>query len=193
MFMMKKIQILLIGLMFTMPCSVLAQNYVYGDVNGDGEVTISDVNAVIAVILGEYHFKSVVGSWISEYAIDDNGERFEIPEVIKVSFDFYEDQTGQYGYSSNQQNNIIINYVDLKWEQQLNRLYLWFDDGDHEELYYRIDEDGYLLLSLDAQLTKYTAYRPVDHDHPLGIAKDSHHSDKAAAIKSISRAVGIGE
>ena len=52
MFMMKKIKILLIGLMLTMPCSVFAQNYVYGDVNGDGEVNIADVNVIIDIILG---------------------------------------------------------------------------------------------------------------------------------------------
>lgn len=193
MYMMKKIQILLIGLMFAMPCSMLAQTYVYGDVNGDGEVSIADVNDVIGVILGVNHFKSIVGSWISEYAIGDNGERYEIPEAIKVSFDFHEDQTGEYGYSSYYNHNIVIKYVDLKWEQQLNRLYLWFDDGDHEELYYKIDVDGYLLLSLNARLTQYTAYCPVDNDHPLGADTDSHHSDKAATIKSISRAVGIGK
>lgn len=191
--MMKKILILLIAMMFTMPCSMLAQNYIYGDVNGDGEVTIADVNAVIGVILGEHHSKSVVGSWISEYAIDDNGERFEIPEQIKVCFDFYEGQTGQYGYSTYSNSNIIITYIDLKWEQQFNRLYLWFDDGDHEELYYRIDENGYLLLSLNAQFTQYTAYCPVDHDHPLGTGMDSHHSDDTVVIKPIPRAIGLGE
>lgn len=193
MFMMKKIKILLIGLMLTMPCSVFAQNYVYGDVNGDGEVNIADVNAVVGVILGDHHFKSIVGSWISEYAIDENGERFDIPEQIKVSFDFFEDQSGIYGYSTYYNHNTTIDYIGLKWEQQLNRLYLWFDDGDHEELYYTINDDGYLLLSLNAQLTQYTAYCPVDHDHPLGAGKDSHHSDKAAAIKSVSRAVGLGK
>ena len=190
--MMKKIKILLIGLMLTMPCSVFAQNYVYGDVNGDGEVNIADVNAVVGVILGDHHFKSIVGSWISEYAIDENGERFDIPEQIKVSFDFFEDQSGIYGYSTYYNHNTTIDYIGLKWEQQLNRLYLWFDDGDHEELYYTINDDGYLLLSLNAQLTQYTAYCPVDHDHPLGVGKDSHHSDKAATIKSVSRAVGLG-
>ena len=138
MFMMKKIKILLIGLMLTMPCSVFAQNYVYGDVNGDGEVNIADVNAVVGVILGDHHFKSIVGSWISEYAIDENGERFDIPEQIKVSFDFFEDQSGIYGYSTYYNQNTTIDYNGLKWEQQLNRLYLWFDDGDHEELYYTI-------------------------------------------------------
>ena len=193
MFMMKKIKILLIGLMFTMPCSVLAQNYVYGDVNGDGEVTIADVNAVIDVILGEHHSNSIVGSWISEYAVDDSGERFDIPDQIKVSFDFYEDHTGEYGYSTYSNHNIIIDYIDLTWEQQFNRLYLWFDDGEHEELYYTINEDGYLLLSLNAQLTQYTAYCPVDHEHPLGSDMDSHHSDKAATIKSVSRVVDLGK
>ena len=191
--MMKKILIFFIAMMFTMPCSVLAQNYIYGDVNGDGEVTVADVNAIIGVILGEHHSNSVVGSWISEYAIDVNGERFEIPDQIKVCFDFYEDQTGQYGYSTYSNPNIIITYIDMKWEQQFNRLYLWFDDGDHEELYYKIDENGYLLLSLNAQFTQYTGYCPVDHDHPLGTGMDSHHSDNTAAIKSISRAVGLGE
>ena len=191
--MMKKIKILLIGLLFTMPCSVLAQNFVYGDVNGDGEVNIADVNAVVGVILGDHHFKSIVGSWISEYAIDENGERFDIPEQIKVSFDFFEDQSGIYGYSTYYNHNTTIDYIGLKWEQQLNRLYLWFDDGDHEELYYTINDDGYLLLSLNAQLTQYTAYCPVDHDHPLGAGKDSHHSDKAATIKSVSRVVGLGK
>ena len=191
--MMKKIKILLIGLMLTMPCSVFAQNYVYGDVNGDGEVNIADVNAVVGVILGDHHFKSIVGSWISEYAIDENGERFDVPEQIKVSFDFFEDQSGIYGYSTYYNHNTTIDYVGLKWEQQFNRLYLWFDDGDHEELYYTINDDGYLLLSLNAQLTQYTAYCPVDHDHPLGAGKDSHHSDKAATIKSVSRVVGLGK
>ena len=190
--MMKKIKILLMGLMLTMPCSVFAQNYVYGDVNGDGEVNIADVNAVVGVILGDHHFKSIVGSWISEYAIDENGERFDIPEQIKVSFDFFEDQSGIYGYSTYYNHNTTIDYIGLKWEQQLNRLYLWFDDGDHEELYYTINDDGYLLLSLNAQLTQYTAYCPVDHDHPLGAGKDSHHSDKAVTIKSVSRAVSLG-
>lgn len=182
MFMMKKIQILLFGLMLALPCSVFAQNFLYGDVNGDGEVNVSDVNAVVSVILGDYHSKSIVGSWVSEYALDDNGERFDIPEPIKVSFDFYEDQTGLWGYYPNNNNNAPADYVGLKWEQQVKRLYLWFNDGNHEELYYRINEDGYLLLSLNAQMTQYTAYRPVDHDHPLGsrqVNKDSHHSKRA--------------
>ena len=191
--MMKKIQIFLVGLMLFMPCSVFGQNFLYGDVNGDGEVDISDVNAVIGVIMGDqYHNKSIVGCWVSEYALDDNGERFDIPDPIKVSFDFYGNQSGRWGCYTDY-NHGIIDYVGLKWEQQVKRLYLWFDDGDHEELYYKIDENGYLLLSLNAQFTQYTGYCPVDHDHPLGTGMDSHHSDNTAAIKSISRAVGLGK
>ena len=148
---------------------------------------------VFDVILGEHHSNSIVGSWISEYAIDDSGERFDIPDQIKVSFDFYEDHTGEYGYSTYSNHNIIIDYIDLTWEQQFNRLYLWFDDGEHEELYYTINEDGYLLLSLNAQLTQYTAYCPVDHEHPLGGCMDSYHSDRAATIKSVSRVVDLGK
>lgn len=181
--MMKKIQFLLLGLMFIMPCSAFGQKFLYGDVNGDGEVNISDVNTVIGVILGDNYFKSIVGSWVSEYALDENGERFDIPDPIKVSFDFYEDQSGQWG-SYTDYNHGIIDYVGLKWEQQLRRLYLWFNDGNHEELYYGFNEDGYLLLSLNTQMTQYTAYRPVNQGNPLGINKVSKET-----IKSISRAI----
>lgn len=189
--MMKKIQIFLVGLMLFMPCSVLGQNFLYGDVNGDGEVDISDVNAVIGVIMGDqYHNKSIVGCWVSEYALDDNGERFDIPDPIKVSFDFYGNQSGRWGCYTDY-NNGIIDYVGLKWEQQVKRLYLWFDDGDHEELYYGFNEEGYLLLSLNSQMTQYTAYRPVTDGNPFGASKESRHSDSPAATKSVSRAVGV--
>lgn len=194
MFMMKKIQILLIGLMFSFPCNLFAQSYLYGDVNGDGEVNVSDVNAVIGVILGDYHSStSIVGSWISEYALDDNGERFDIPAPIMVSFDFYEDHTGQWGYHPNN-NTEITDYVGFTWEQQAKRLYLWFDDGDHEELYYGFNEEGYLLLSLNAQLTQYTAYCPVHHDNLVvttKVNKETRHSDRAVPSKSLPSMVAI--
>lgn len=186
--MMKKIQLLLIGLLLAFPYSGQAQNYLYGDVNNDGEVNIADVNAVISAILGNYHFQSIEGNWISEYALDENDEVFAIPDPIKVSFKFNEDQTGEYGYRYNNYGSIAVGYVDFRWERQATRLYLWFADGDHEELYYGFNEDGYLLLSLNAHMSQYTAYRPVDHDHPLEdgkVSKDSHH----VAVKSISRAV----
>ena len=186
--MMKKIQFLLLGLVLMMACSVFAQSYLYGDVNNDGEVNIADVNAVIGVILGNYHYQSIVGNWISEYALDENDEVFEIPDPIKVSFKFNEDQTGEYGYRYNYYGSIAVGYVDLEWEQQATRLYMWFADGDHEELYYRFNEDGYLLLSRNAQMSQYTAYRPVDHDHPLEAGKVSEDSHPVA-IKSPSRAL----
>jgi hypothetical protein len=49
--MMKKLQLLLFGLLFAIPYSGFAQNSIYGDVNGDGEVNIADVNAIIEMIL----------------------------------------------------------------------------------------------------------------------------------------------
>ena len=49
---MKKFQFLFLGLMLVLPCSVFSQNYLYGDVNGDGEVNIADVNAVIGYSSG---------------------------------------------------------------------------------------------------------------------------------------------
>ena len=79
----------------------------------------------------------------------------------------------------------------MKWEQQVKRLYLWFDDGDHEELYYGFNEEVYLLLSLNSQMTQYTAYRPVTDGNPFGASKESRHSDSPAATKSVSRAVGV--
>lgn len=200
MFMMKKIQILLLGLMFSLPCNLVAQTFVYGDVNGDGEVNISDVNAVIGVILGDNNFKSIMGSWISEYAIDDNGERFDIPTEMCVSLTFDEDQTGLWGsyvyYSSPDHSYYSISYEHMKWEQQARRLYIWLDDGYHEEMYYGFNVDGYLLISLNAQLTQYTALCPVDNRYPLGSSrpdKVSRHSDSAVASKSIFRSVIGGD
>lgn len=186
---MKKIQFLLLGLVLILPCSVFAQNYLYGDVNGDGEVNISDVNAVISVILDNHQSNSIVGSWISEYALDENGERFDIPAPIVVTFDFYEDQTGRYGYYPNANSYAMgyVEYVGLRWEQQVRRLYLWFDDGDHEELYYGFNDDGYLLLSLNAQLTQYTAYRPITNDNAMRAKRDD--KDSRVTISTKSRAV----
>ncbi|MBR4830072.1 MAG: hypothetical protein IKZ92_09785 [Muribaculaceae bacterium] len=49
---MKKIQLLLLLLLMALPFNGYAQSNLYGDVNGDGEVTVADVNCVIDVILG---------------------------------------------------------------------------------------------------------------------------------------------
>ena len=50
---MKKIQLLLLSLLLALPLNGHArQTTPYGDVNGDGEVNIADVNAVIGAILG---------------------------------------------------------------------------------------------------------------------------------------------
>jgi hypothetical protein len=54
--MMLRLLVLLLGVLM-LPATAYAQNN-YGDVNGDGEVNIADVNAVIAVILGSENSSS---------------------------------------------------------------------------------------------------------------------------------------
>ena len=154
---------------------------IYGDVNGDGEVTIADVNAVINVILGNYQPTSIVGSWYSEYFVDEDG-KFDIPEVIAVSFDFYNDSTGLYSYRD--KDDMV--YLGLRWNLQGQRLYLWFDDESFEELYCKIDENGYMLLSLDSQFNGYTAYRPVNGSDD---GKVSSQEESVGVTKSASRAI----
>ena len=98
--MMRTLKLILVGLLFTLPYSGYAQNALYGDVNGDGEVNIADVNAVVSVILGESQMdNSIVGTWISEYCVDSYG-RYDIVERDVVSFVFNEDNTGRFTYSS---------------------------------------------------------------------------------------------
>ena len=154
----------LVLLLFAGSLSGQAQTSVYGDVNCDGEVTISDVNEVINVILGGYQSINIVGSWYSEYFVDQDG-RYDIPDVIAVSFDFYNDRTGRYTYS--ERDSII--HIGLRWNLQAPRLYIWFDDGDYEELFCKIDENGYLLLTFDPQFRNYTAYRPISPSSASGI------------------------
>ena len=48
---MKKIQLLLLSLLLVLPMNGYAQQALYGDVNGDNEVNIADVNAVVGIIL----------------------------------------------------------------------------------------------------------------------------------------------
>ena len=48
---MKKIQLLLLSLLLALPFNAYAQSNLYGDVNGDGEISIADVNVIIDTIL----------------------------------------------------------------------------------------------------------------------------------------------
>jgi hypothetical protein len=179
----RMLRLLFVGLLLTISFSGFAQNSIYGDVNGDGEVNIADVNAVVRVILGESQIDNgIVGTWISEYGVDSYG-RYDILENDIVSFVFNEDHTGRYTFYTNQG----MAYVDLDWETRGDRLYIRYYEGDTENLYYRIDESGYLLLALDAQFTIYTAYRPVTESDmsSTGTSKDSHPSQSASASRAI--------
>ena len=126
------------------------------DVNNDGEVNIVDVNAVIELILRGFVAENIIGSWYSEYFVDEDG-RYDIPEVIAVGFEFKSDHTGIYSY----RNKDGLQYTGLTWNLQGQRLFIWYDDGTLEELYCKIDESGYMLLSVDESFNTYTAYRPV--------------------------------
>lgn len=179
--MMKNLQLLLFGLLFAIPYSGFAQNSIYGDVNGDGEVNIADVNAVVRVILGESQIDNdIVGTWISEYGVDSSG-RYDIAESDVVSFVFNEDSTGRYTYYS----PYGLVYVDLDWEKHGDRLYIRYYDGDSDQLYYRIDEFGYLLLALDVRFTTYTAYRPITESdiNITGSNGTSHHISRAVKTR----------
>ena len=130
-------------------------NNTAADVNKDGEINIGDINAVIDVILGGHHANSIVGSWISEYGVDGDN-RYDILDYDVVGYDFNGDYTGRFSYYDNNGTS----YMGLRWRSQDQRLSVWYDDGGHEELYYKIDENGYLLLATDEHFNRYTAYRP---------------------------------
>lgn len=177
----RMLRLLFVGLLLTISFSGFAQNSIYGDVNGDGEVNIADVNAVVRVILGESQIDNgIVGTWISEYGVDSYG-RYDILENDIVSFVFNEDHTGRYTFYTNQG----MAYVDLDWETRGDRLYIRYYEGDTENLYYRIDESGYMLLALDARFTTYTAYRPVTESdmNTTGSNGASHHISRAVKAR----------
>ena len=136
---------------------VLGGDNAAADVNGDGEVNIADVNTVIDVILGDYNALDITGMWCSEYFVDENG-RYDIPEENAVYFTFYRNKTGYYSFTGNEG---IDELTAIRWNLEDQRLYIWYNDGDYEELYCTIDENGYLLLSLYEDFKNYTAYRRI--------------------------------
>ncbi|MBQ9821750.1 MAG: leucine-rich repeat protein [Muribaculaceae bacterium] len=165
---------------------VLGGDNAAADVNGDGEVNIADVNTVIDVILRDYNALDITGGWYSEYAVDEYG-RYDIPEEIAVYFTFYRNKTGYYSYTGNEG---IDELIALRWKLEGQRLYIWYNDGDYEELYCTIDENGYLLLSLDEDFKNYTAYRRIWHRNNAAIDRKAQRQDNGSSvIKSVSRAI----
>ncbi|MBR5726678.1 MAG: leucine-rich repeat protein [Muribaculaceae bacterium] len=161
------------------------------DVNGDGEVNIADINAIVNIILGGQPATDITGSWYSEYFVDEDGT-YNVPEPIAVSFDFYGDNTGRYTYRDHGE----VTYIGLRWSLQGQRLYLWFDDGDYEKLYCKIDGNGYMLLSLYKDFSNYTAYRPISPASAASIGMASPDPQKVHcqetsenAVKSVTRAI----
>ena len=161
---------------------ILGGDNAAADVNGDGEVNVADVNAVIDVIIGDFNAPDITGGWYSEYAVDEYG-KYDIPEEIAVYFTFYRNKTGYYSYTGNEG---IDELIALRWKLEGKRLYIWYNDGDYEELYCTIDENGYLLMSLDEDFKNYTAYRRIWH---RGERSHQPKVSYAGVIKSVSRAI----
>jgi len=168
---------------------ILGSDNAAADVNGDDEVNIADVNAVIDVILGDGNVLDIAGMWYSEYFVDEDG-KYDIAEDIAVYFTFNRNKTGHYSYRTYVNNEIVDCIIELRWSLEGQRLYIWYNDGDYEELYCTIDENGYLLLSLYKNFMSYTAYRPI---YSPGAARTGKHAarqgDGADAVRSASRAI----
>ena len=165
---------------------VLGGDNAAADVNGDGEVNIADINTVIDVILGDYNALNIIGMWCSEYFVDEDG-RYDIPEEDAVYFTFYRNKTGYYSFTGNEG---IDELIALRWNLEGQQLYIWYNDGDYEELYCTIDENGYLLLSLDEDFKKYTAYRRIWHRNNAANERKVHRQDDGPGVmKSVSRAI----
>ena len=167
---------------------ILGGDNAAADVNGDGEVNIADVNAVTDVILGNHHALDITGTWYSEYFVDEYG-KYDIPEQIAVQYTFNANKTGHYSYNTYLNGGIVECITELTWHLKGQRLYIWYYDGDYEELYCDIDENGYLLLSLYKSFVNYTAYRPVVSDSAAIDRKAHRQGHEADAIKSVSRAI----
>ena len=164
---------------------ILGGDNAAADVNGDGEVNVADVNAVIDVIIGDFNAPDITGGWYSEYAVDEYG-KYDIPEEIAVYFTFYRNKTGYYSYHTYVNNELVDCIIALRWNLEGQRLYIWYNDGDYEELYCTIDENGYLLMSLDEEFKNYTAYRRIWHP---GERSHQPKVSYAGVIKSVSRAI----
>ena len=163
------------------------------DVNVDGEIGVADVNAVIDVILGTQPVNDITGSWYSEYFVDEEGQ-YNVPESIAVGFDFYSDYTGRYSY----RNKDGWAYTGLRWKQQGELLFIWYDDGDYERLFCKIDENGYLLMSLYSDYHNYTAYRPEGSASAalmgMNVAQDRNiprQGNSGVVMKPVSRAIRV--
>lgn len=104
-----------------------------------------------------YYVEDIVGSWESSWGYDGYYE-YDIRGFDVVRYDFYANYTGRYTYYNDYYG---FSYVDFDWETRGDRLFIRYYDGDREYLYYGYDHNGYLILSLDRNFYRYTAYRPA--------------------------------
>lgn len=102
-----------------------------------------------------YYVDDVVGSWDSYYGFDGYGE-YDIMGYDVVRYDFYANHTGRYTFYS----RAGLAYIDFDWETRGSHLYIWYTDGDYDDLYYGFNNYGYLILSPSRRFHQYTVYRP---------------------------------
>ena len=105
----------------------------------------------------------IVGSWEAYYGFDGYGE-YDILGYDVVRYDFYTNRNGRYY----QYSHMGYVYIDFYWETHGNMLYIWYEDGDYEELYYGFNDYGLLVLSLDWRFRQYTVYRPSNYYYEQG-------------------------
>jgi len=143
-----------------------------------------------------YHVEDVVGSWVSEYGCDGYGE-YDILGYDAVRFEFFSNYTGRYTYFDYYGQRWELGFY---WETRGDRLFINYDDGDWENLYYGFDKYGYLILSTDRYFYQYTAYRPGGFYYYEPAKEmpgtDSSKSDKAGTaeratvkVKTVSKAL----
>ena len=116
--------------------------------------------ALVAVILSscrdEPSYDRMQGSWESYYTVDVHGEGY-IDGRDVVRYDFYRNGRGRYTYY----DNYGPLYIDFNWDVTRRMLYINYDDGLRESLYYDYDRNGDLILSQKSNVYYYTAYRRV--------------------------------
>lgn len=104
-----------------------------------------------------YYNESIVGSWESYYGYNGYGE-YDLRGYDVVRYEFYGNYWGRYYYYSRLG---MLNYLDFEWETRGSRLYIWYEDGDYDELYYGFNEYRYLVLSKSRHFNQYVVYRPI--------------------------------
>ena len=111
-----------------------------------------------------YFVDDIVGSWESYYGFDGYGE-YDIRGYDVVRYDFFSNYTGRYYYYNHMG---ISYYINFEWDARNGQLFIWYADGDVDELYYGYNDYGYLVLSPSRKYRRYVVYRPTGYYYEQG-------------------------